>query len=75
MDDVLVAARNPYGGRRFYPPGSHPALWRMNETVKKLEQYPSSPDRDRCLADLRERIAVFEEGESRAKQEHLARCR
>jgi hypothetical protein len=73
MDPRLVAYRSPFGGRRFYPPGEHPAVARITEFRRKLAAMPSSPDRDAALAHADTCIVQFEQGESDAKARTLER--
>jgi hypothetical protein len=89
VDPVLQAAKlNPWGDRRFFPPGQHPANHREREILKRLEEL----DREVAQKELeygvplergaitealeyhRDRVAIFEEMESRAKHDYLRAC-
>lgn len=73
MDPRLVSYRSPFGGRRFFPPGQHPALAHMVEHRRKLAGLPPSPDRDAALDHADTCIVQFEQGESDAKARTLER--
>jgi hypothetical protein len=77
VDAVLEQAKGPYGERRFYPPGKHPALFREYDQIEKLEELREITGEDGELIDEavayhRDRVAMFEEGESVSKAEYLA---
>lgn len=74
LDPVLKRIRDPLGRRRFYAPGSHPVTARLREEIRKLESLPSSEEVDAALAHLRNQVAMFEEGESLAKQAVIRRA-
>lgn len=71
MDSLLIEAKGPFGERRFYPPGKHPALFRYFEQIERLELLPTSQVVNEALAYHRNQVALFEEGESLAKAEYL----
>ncbi len=87
MDPVLQEAKaNPWGDRRFYPPGQHPANYRDREILKRLEELDRDAsqkelefgiplegraDRRAALEFHRDRVAAFEEMESRRKHDYL----
>lgn len=78
VDSQLEVAVDPWGARRFYPPGSHPAIWKEKALVKELEAVKyldraAEAQVREALDYHQERIAAFEEGESLAKQHYLAR--
>lgn len=64
-------ARDPCGRPRFFAPGSHPATQRHRENLAKLRQYPPSSERDALIEHTQNTLAMFEEGESEAKQRYL----
>jgi hypothetical protein len=64
-------ARDPMGRPRFFAPGTHPATRRHRENLTKLRQYPESPERDALIEHTEFTLAMFEEGESEAKQRYL----
>lgn len=70
LDPILEAATNPWGGRRFYPPGSHPATARHRAQLAKLYELGLS-DGHELVDYVKETLARFEEGESIAKQLYL----
>jgi hypothetical protein len=67
MDERLVAMTDPFGRRRFYPPGQHPAIRRWVAERKHIASLPESPERDKALAYIEDNIALFEQGESETK--------
>lgn len=71
MDPLLERARSPFGEKRFFAPGSHPATARMREHLRLLELYPDSPEVRKTRDHLGTKIAAFEEGESLAKHDFL----
>lgn len=71
MDARLEAAMTPDGRRRFYVPGAHPATARWRAEVRSLERLPASAERDEALEYARGQIALFEAGESEAKERYL----
>lgn len=66
-----AAAATPFGGRRFYEPGQHPATHRLRQHLEALRKLPPSLDRNAALEYAKTQIAAFEEGESIAKADHL----
>ncbi len=86
MDPVLQEAKaNPWGDPAFYPPGQHPALYRDREILKRLEEIEQEsavkelefgvplprPELTEAIEYHRDRIAAFEETESRRKHDYL----
>jgi hypothetical protein len=75
LHPILAAARGPFGERRFYPPGQHPATIRQRRQLAMLATLPNDPSR-RALEDhLLAELATFEEGESVEKARYLQASR
>jgi len=64
-------ARDPMGRPRFFAPGAHPATRQHRENLTRLRQCLASPERDALIAHTQFVLAMFEEGESEAKQRYL----
>ena len=73
LNPVLERMRDPFGRRRFFPPGAHPVTARLRAYIKTLEAFPPSDARDQSLEHVQAQHAMFEEGESLAKQIALRR--
>lgn len=71
---MLEGALEITGRQRFYPPGSHPAVARYRAQRDLLLRYPSTPERELLLEHIEGQLAMFEERESRAKQDYLRRA-
>jgi hypothetical protein len=55
---------------RYYPPGQHPATWRMREHLRCIEAVGMG-DSD-AATYIRDKLVAFEEAESEAKaRDHL----
>lgn len=81
MDPLLEAATELHGGRRFYPPGEHPATYKQRKQLAQLKEL-----RERCrdsvvdeasltgsIEYIERQIVAFEEQHSEAKADYLAR--
>lgn len=71
---LLEGALEITGRPRFYPPGHHPAVARYRAQRDVLLRYPSTPERDELLDHIESQLAMFEERESRSKQDYLRRA-
>lgn len=73
MDGRLYQFLDPplHKRQRFYPPGKHPAIRRHVEMLKRLGE--SGFGESEAADYHRDLIAAFEQGESEAKAEALAR--
>ncbi len=69
LDERLEELRGADGTRRFYPPGQHPATARLRQQIAKME-FVGFGDTD-FARYARDRLALFEELESEAKQRAL----
>lgn len=84
LDPALVdAERNPFGDRRFFPPGEHPATRRYRDYLASCEklrarlvtaQLPTT-DVDALIDYAGTLVASFEEEESIAKADYLRMLR
>lgn len=70
LDPILQAAENPWGGRRFFPTGTHPATARYREELRRIVEFTGDPDHEMATY-VKEKLAMFEEGETRAKLDYL----
>jgi hypothetical protein len=68
---LLQTVTNLDGSRRFYPPGQHPATYRLREWRERLLLLPVSGVRDESLAVIDTQLSLFEQGENEAKRAHL----
>lgn len=70
----LLAARNPDGSQRFYPPGEHPATAQLRETRRRAQSFadrlatPYLNDAERVVNYCDVKLAQFEWGEEQAKR-------
>lgn len=75
LDPVLAAVRLPWGGQRFFAPGDHPAIQRLRMERSALLPYSETvPNARLALEYVSRQIAMFEEGESEAKQRYLGQA-
>lgn len=70
MDQRLAAMRDIVGRPRFYPPGQHPAATQWRQCLEKMRLAGVSDDHE-YVRYIKDRLAMFEEGESEAKQLYL----
>lgn len=71
MDERLAAIRDVRGQRRFYPPGSHPAVAQLKDALRKAKQFrdlvPDDPNVRALIESMEADIVRFEQPESEAK--------
>jgi hypothetical protein len=73
MDPVLVAARDWDGEPRFYPPGGHPATFRLRAHLAVLLRLGvGSIEQDRVVVFLQDQLACFEAIHTEEKMRYLA---
>jgi hypothetical protein len=81
---VLDEARTPYGTRRFYPPGQHPATARLRAELAHLKKLQDTTllgllgepsELEKAIDWMERQLAVFEAGEDRAKRDYIKRAR
>lgn len=69
--DLEAVPLTPWGDKRFYPPGEHPATYRYKAHREALLRLPASAERDQMVSYVDGLLAAFEQGESEAKQQYL----
>jgi hypothetical protein len=74
-EELLAAATNQDGSRRFYPPNEHPATAQLRAQIEKLEAIPESEERNQALNYCRAELAKFERVEGNAERKYLRRHR
>lgn len=78
VDRLIAEATGPYGERRFYPVGQHPASYRSRVMADRLRRVLDiarphlephrEADTEAAIAYHERKVAEVETGEARAKQ-------
>jgi hypothetical protein len=79
VNRILEQARDPFGGPRFYPAGTHPAAHRARAALRQLREWAErnieTPQSWEVAAHLERQINAVEQGELIAKAHYLLRAK